>query len=207
MRDHTTSLGGDTPGEGARAELRDPTIDQDQEHGVPRRRPRPPSGTLQDRRSSMRPGVSKDLIHTFPADAIACGDGRDTLATTKGRDDLPGIISPQLLHTPSLNRCQVIRRLYIGYQLAGHGRPRGSPPDPRGLRSRGILPAKRFRDPRRTFSAAAAAAKPRNREIHQGVQTMVMVPRPGPDGPPPPGGTRASEYPGSPALPGSRGGP
>jgi hypothetical protein len=112
MRDHTTGLGGDTPREGARTELRDPTIDQDQKRWVPWRRPWPPPGTLEDRRRSMLPGVPKELIHPFPADMVACGKRRDTLATMIGRDDLPGIISRYLLHTPCRLECQVIRRLY-----------------------------------------------------------------------------------------------
>ncbi len=56
--------------------------------------------------------VAKYLIHPFPADAISCGDGRDSLATMIRRDDLPRIISRQLPHTPCRLGCQVIRRLY-----------------------------------------------------------------------------------------------
>ncbi len=41
----------------------------------------------------MLPGVPKDLIHPFPADAISGGDGRDTLATMIRRDNIPRIIS------------------------------------------------------------------------------------------------------------------
>jgi hypothetical protein len=70
-------------------------------------------GTLQERRRAMLSGVSKDLTHPFAADAIVCSDGRDTLAMMIRRDDGRGIISRQLLHTHSLNGCQVIRRLYI----------------------------------------------------------------------------------------------
>jgi hypothetical protein len=93
MRDHACRLPGDTPGESTRAEVVDPTIHQDQKHRVPRRRSWPPPGTLQDRRRSMLPSVPKDLIHPFPADAISCGYGRDTLATMIRRDDLSGVIS------------------------------------------------------------------------------------------------------------------
>ena len=112
MRDHTTGLGGDTPGEDARAELVDPTIDQDQEHCVPWRRPRSPPGTLQDRRRTMNASITKYLIHPFPADAISCGKGRDSLATMIRRDDGRGIISRQPLHIPGRVGCQVTRRLY-----------------------------------------------------------------------------------------------
>ena len=56
--------------EGARAELVDPSI-------YPRTR---------------NTGEAKDLIDPLAANVVACGDGRDTLATMIRKDDLSGII-------------------------------------------------------------------------------------------------------------------
>lgn len=111
MRDYATGFGEDMPGEGTGSKLGDPAIDQDQEDRVPRRRPGPPPGTLQDRRVYVNPGIPKDLIHPFPADAIPCRNIWDAVATMIRRDNIPGVISRQLLHTPGLIGCQVIRRL------------------------------------------------------------------------------------------------
>jgi len=80
------------PGEGTGSKLGDPTRDQDQEDRVPRRWPWLPPGTLENQRASVGPGVAKDLKDPFAADVVACGDGRDILATMIGGDNLPGFI-------------------------------------------------------------------------------------------------------------------
>jgi len=51
-----------------------------------------PPGTLENQRASVGPGVAKDLKDPFAADVVACGDGRDILATMIGGDNLPGFI-------------------------------------------------------------------------------------------------------------------
>ena len=110
MRDNTTGPGGDMPGEGTGYELDDPAIDWDQEVRVPRWRPWPPPGTMDNRRASVQPGVPNDLIDLFAAGTMSCDDGRDTLAAMIGGDDLPGVIGRQLMHAPGLTGCQVIMR-------------------------------------------------------------------------------------------------
>ena len=92
MGNHTTGLGGDMQGEGTGSELEDPALEQDQEDRIPRRRLWPPPGTLENRRASVDPGVAKDLIDPFAADALSCGDRRVILATMIGGDDLHGVI-------------------------------------------------------------------------------------------------------------------